>query len=91
MKTLLVRLSSIGDVVLVAAVGNDGTSTVAYPAGDRGVVGVSSTDATDALDGSSSYGEAVSAGPDTARIVHGALMRVFEIANGERAAQKTKR
>jgi hypothetical protein len=38
-----------------------------------------------------SYGEIVSAGPDTARIVHRALMRVFEIANGERAARKAKR
>src|SRR5262249_50395378 len=30
-------------VVLVAAVGNDGSSTVNYPAGDKGVVGVGST------------------------------------------------
>ncbi len=35
-----------------------------------------------------SYGEVVSAGPDTARIVHRALLRVFAIANGERAAKK---
>jgi hypothetical protein len=35
-----------------------------------------------------SYGEIVSAGPDTARIVHGALLRVFALASGERAAMK---
>lgn len=42
--------------VLVAAVGNDGLSTPAYPAGDRGVIGVSATDQTDALWASSNYG-----------------------------------
>src|SRR5213076_185442 len=31
------------NVVLVAATGNDGSSTVNYPAGDTGVVGVGST------------------------------------------------
>ena len=35
-----------------------------------------------------SYGEVVSAGPETARVVHRALMRVFEIANGERRPKK---
>jgi len=35
-----------------------------------------------------SYGESVSAGPDTARTVHRALLRVFAIASGERAAKK---
>ena len=43
-------------VVLVAATGNDGSSTAAFPAGDRGVVGVSNTDQTDALNASSNYG-----------------------------------
>jgi hypothetical protein len=38
-----------------------------------------------------SYGEAVSAGPDTARIVHRALLRVFAIANGERPPKRKKR
>jgi hypothetical protein len=37
-----------------------------------------------------SYGEAVSAGPDTARIVHRALMRVFEVAGGERKAEERR-
>ena len=38
------------DVVVVAATGNDGSSTATFPAGDRGVIGVSNTDQTDALD-----------------------------------------
>ena len=46
-------------VVLVAAAGNDGSSAGAFPAGDRGVMGVSSTDASDALAAGSNYGEAV--------------------------------
>ena len=47
------------DVVVVASVGNDGTATVNYPAGDRGVIGVSNTDQADALNPSSNTGEAV--------------------------------
>ena len=35
------------DVVLVAATGNDGSSTPAFPAGDAGVIGVSGTDVVD--------------------------------------------
>jgi hypothetical protein len=37
-----------------------------------------------------SYGEIVSAGPDTARIVHRALLRVFAIASGERVKKKKR-
>ena len=44
--------------VLVAAVGNDGGSTVTYPAGDAKVVGVSATDDTDALWAGSNHGQA---------------------------------
>src|SRR5206468_12295363 len=40
-------------VILVAATGNDGTSSPAFPAGDRGVVGVSNTDQNDGLNASS--------------------------------------
>src|SRR3990170_3633239 len=47
------------DVVLVAATGNDGSSVASFPAGDRGVVGVSATDQTDAFWASSNYGAAV--------------------------------
>src|SRR3954447_20314742 len=43
-------------VVLVAATGNDGSSAPAFPAGDRGVVGVSSTNSSDDLASSSNYG-----------------------------------
>ncbi|MFA4917317.1 MAG: S8 family serine peptidase, partial [Syntrophales bacterium] len=46
-------------VVLVAAVGNDSSSTVTYPAGDRGVIGVSATDSSDALAAFSNYGPSV--------------------------------
>jgi hypothetical protein len=45
--------------VLVAATGNDGSSSVTFPAGDRGVIGVSNTDQSDALNGSSNYGQEV--------------------------------
>ena len=45
------------NVVVVAATGNDGSSTTTYPAGDRGVIGVSNTDQTDALNASSNYGQ----------------------------------
>jgi PKD repeat protein len=44
--------------VLVAATGNDGTSTAAYPAGDRGVVGVSATTESDNLWSGSNSGAA---------------------------------
>ena len=45
------------NVVVVAATGNDGSSTVTFPAGDRGVIGVSNTDQHDALNASSNYGD----------------------------------
>ena len=44
--------------VLVAATGNDGVSSATFPAGDRGVIGVTSTDATDALAASANHGPA---------------------------------
>ena len=43
-------------VVVVAATGNDGSSSPSFPAGDRGVVGVSNTDQSDTLNASSNYG-----------------------------------
>ena len=43
-------------VVLVAATGNDGSSLGSFPAGDAGVIGVSSTDQSDALAANSNYG-----------------------------------
>ncbi len=44
------------NAVIVAATGNDGSSTVTFPAGDRGVIGVSSTDQSDTLAPWSNYG-----------------------------------
>ena len=44
------------DVVVVAATGNDGSSSGMFPAGDRGVIGVSATDRSDTLAPSSNYG-----------------------------------
>jgi len=45
--------------VLVAATGNDSISTPTFPAGDRGVIGVSATDPNDALATFSNYGQDV--------------------------------
>ena len=44
------------DVVVVAATGNDGSSSSTFPAGDRGVIGVSATDRSDTLAPSSNDG-----------------------------------
>ena len=44
------------DVVVVAATGNDGASAPTYPAGDRGVIGVSNTNRDDELEASSNHG-----------------------------------
>src|SRR5439155_11759006 len=44
------------DVVVLAATGNDSSSTPNFPAGDRGVIGVSNTDQSDTLAASSNYG-----------------------------------
>jgi hypothetical protein len=45
--------------VLVAATGNDGSSTPTFPAGNRGVIGVSATDQNDLLANFSNYGKNV--------------------------------
>src|SRR5206468_3335110 len=47
------------NVVLVAAAGNDAVNTPTFPAGDRGVMGVSATDPNDNLATFSNYGQAV--------------------------------
>src|SRR5207253_4290838 len=46
-------------IVLVAAVGNDATSTATFPAGDRGVMGVAATDQNDAQAYFSNQGQSV--------------------------------
>src|SRR5437867_1799990 len=47
------------NVVLVAAAGNDGSNAASFPAGDKGVIGVSATDQNDVLATSSNYGNSV--------------------------------
>ncbi len=47
------------NVVIVAATGNDGVTTPTYPAGDRGVIGVSATDQSDNFVSFSNYGQDV--------------------------------
>ncbi len=47
------------DVVLVAAAGNDGSNTPTFPAGDKGVMGISATDQNDNLAATSNYGSSV--------------------------------
>src|SRR5207249_1147262 len=47
------------NVVLVAAAGNEASSTATFPAGDKGVMGVSATDQNDNLAASSNSGGSV--------------------------------
>src|SRR2546427_7792777 len=47
------------NVVIVAAAGNDGSNTGTFPAGDRGVIGVSATDQNDVLASWSNYGPSI--------------------------------
>jgi subtilisin family serine protease len=46
-------------IVLVASTGNDAVNTPTFPAGDRGVIGVSATDSSDSLVSFSNYGQDV--------------------------------
>ena len=50
------RLRLGHNVVVVAATGNDSSPPPRFPAGDRGVIGVSNTDQADALNASCNYG-----------------------------------
>src|SRR5438552_2690658 len=47
------------NVVLVAAAGNDGSNAPTFPAGDKGVMGISATDQNDNLAATSNYGSSV--------------------------------
>src|SRR3989442_5371391 len=49
----------VHNVVLVAAAGNEAGNTATFPAGDRGVIGVSATDQNDNIDPSSTIGASV--------------------------------
>jgi VCBS repeat-containing protein len=74
------------DVVVVAAVGNDGSSSAAYPAGDAGVVGVSATAPEDAVWGPSNSGPAVFIGAPGAGILTTAAHGDYTLINGTSAA-----
>ena len=70
------------NVVVVAATGNDGSSTVTFPAGDRGVIGVSNTDQNDALNASSNYGADTFLGAPGTDIVTTAAGRRDHVGHG---------
>ena len=74
------------DVVLIAAAGNTGDATPTFPAGDRGVMGVSATDEQDQLAGSSTFGpSAFIAAPGT-NIAGTALSSAYTQRSGTSAA-----
>ena len=64
------------NVVLVAATGNDGSSSPTFPAGNRGVIGVTATDPLDNLADFSNYGQ------DTFLAAPGALILTTSVNNG---------
>ena len=73
--------------VLVAATGNDGSATATFPAGDRGVIGVASTDAADELAASSNHGAAAfMAAPGVSIVTTGAGGGVATISGTSAAA-----
>src|SRR5207247_10826027 len=47
------------NVVIVAAAGNDGSNAGTFPAGDRGVIGVSATDQSDNIASTTNYGASI--------------------------------
>ena len=73
--------------VLVAATGNDGSAGATFPAGDRGVIGVASTDAADELAASSNHGAAAfMAAPGVSIVTTGAGGGVATISGTSAAA-----
>ena len=78
-------------VVLVAAAGNDGSSTPAFPAGDRGVIGVSNTDSSDALAGSSNYGASSFLGAPGVGILTTDERRRYSTISGTSASAAARR
>ena len=55
-----VNLAIKNNVVVVAAMGNDGNSNVSYPAGIKGVMAVGATDSSDKIAGFSQFGPHIS-------------------------------
>ena len=74
------------DVVVVAAAGNDGSTSPAYPAGDRGVIGVASTDRSDGLAPGSNSGAAAFIGAPGVDIRTTYTDGAYGVVNGTSAA-----
>jgi hypothetical protein len=68
--------------VIVAAAGNTASSDPTFPAGDRGVMGVAATDATDALASFSNAGEAVFIAAPGVDVLTTAIGDAYEIVSG---------
>ncbi len=73
-------------VVVVAATGNEGLGSATYPAGDRGVIGVASTDRDDLLAPGSNSGPAVFMAAPGVDILTTAAGGGYEAINGTSAA-----
>src|SRR6185295_11210985 len=69
-------------VVLVAAVGNDAVTAPTFPAGDRGVIGVSATDPSDQLTGFSNDGQAVFLGAPGIDVATTSLGGTYSVISG---------
>ena len=74
------------NVVLVAAAGNDGVNTPTFPAGDRGVIGVSGTDQADILVSGSNFGTSVFMGAPAVSILGTAANNGYASGSGTSAA-----
>ncbi len=74
------------DVVLVAAVGNDGLGEPTYPAGDEGVMGVSATDQEDALASFSNFGPATFIGAPGVSMMSTTADGVYAAGGGSSAS-----
>ena len=68
--------------VIVAAAGNTASSDPTFPAGDRGVMGVAATDATDALASFSNAGEAVFIAAPGVDVLTTAIGDAYEVVSG---------
>src|SRR5439155_26445140 len=70
------------DVLLVAAVGNAGVNAPSFPAGDRGVIGVSATDENDQFASFSNYGPSVFLAAPGTDILTTDLFGAYSMTNG---------
>ena len=73
-------------VVLVAAAGNDGSAVPVFPAGDRGVMGVSATDQNDSLAPGSNSGASVFIAAPGVNILSIGLNGGYQAGSGTSAA-----